>query len=146
MQSLHFDDGFKEFMINDDPKRVIKFNPSDFSILERYQEALENIKRVHAELSEDVEIKKDVTTGEGLNEDVELIAKVNKLIREQVDYIFDSDVADIAFGNQSPLSMVKGVPLFERFITAAQMHIEKELESEMKASQKRVNKYTSQVK
>ena len=33
MQNIRFDDGYKEFMINDDPNKVIRFDPTDFAIL-----------------------------------------------------------------------------------------------------------------
>lgn len=142
MQSLNFNDGFKEFMINNDPDRVIRFNPADFSILERFQEASERITSAQEDTAEGIEVKADGTVDSELDEAVEMIAGINKLIKDQVDYIFDSKVSDIAFGNQSPLSMVKGAPLFERFIEAAQKHIEKEIMAEQKASQKRIEKYT----
>ncbi len=32
MESLKFDEGYKEYMINDDPDRVIRINPSDLNM------------------------------------------------------------------------------------------------------------------
>lgn len=29
MRSLNFNDGYESFMVNDDPNRVIRFNPAD---------------------------------------------------------------------------------------------------------------------
>lgn len=146
MQNISFDDGFREFTINNDVNRVIRFNPSDFSILERFNTAQKKIEEAYDGINEDVKINNDGSPGDELEETAELIKKVNTLINEQVDYIFDSKVSSVAFGNQSPISMVKGVPLFERFIKAAQIYIEKEVMTEQKASQKRISKYTSQVK
>ena len=142
MQNISFDDGFREFMINNDANRVIRFNPSDFSILERFNTAMKEIENAYNKIDKDVELNTDGSPVENLDEYVEIIKKVNMLINEQVDYIFGSNVSAIAFGNQSPLSTVKGVPLFERFIRAAQAYIEKEVIAEQKASQKRGEKYT----
>jgi hypothetical protein len=146
MQSIKFDDGFKEFMINDDPSRVIRFNPADYGIIERFDKARKEIAAEVDKIQEDINIKPDGSAEDDLGEAADLLDRTNKLIRDKIDYIFDSQVSDIAFGRQSPLSSVKGLPLFERFIRAAQPYIEKEVRKEQEASQKRISKYTSQVK
>ena len=149
MQSIRFDDGYKEFMINDDPNRVIRFNPSDYGIIERFNTARKDILNEIEKLQKDFDIKPDGTPDvpdDELEEAAEMMSKVRKLICDKVDYIFGNPVSEIAFGNQSPLSSIKGIPLFERFIRAAQPYIEEEVKKEQQASQKRVEKYTKQVK
>jgi len=146
MQSIRFDDGYKEFMINDDPNKVIRFDPTDFAIIERFNNAMKNIEKATENLENDVNIDSKGEPLSELEEAAEAVAKVNKLIKEQIDYIFDSPVSEMVFGNKSPLALVKGVPLFERFIMAAKEVIEKEVKKEMEASQKRIEKYTKQVK
>ena len=149
MQSIRFDDGYKEFMINDDPSRVIRFNPADYGIIERFNTARKEILAEIDKLQKDIDIKPDGSPDvpeDELGEAAEMMARVRTLICDKVDYIFGSPVAEIVFGTQSPLSSVKGVPLFERFIKAAQPYIEKEVKVEQEASQKRVEKYTKQVK
>ena len=149
MQSIRFDDGFKEFMINDDPSKVIRFNPSDYGIIERFNTARKDILNEIEKLQKDFDIKPDGTPDvpdDELEEAAEMMSKARKLICDKVDYIFGNPVSEIAFGNQSPLSSIKGIPLFERFIRAAQPYIEEEVKKEQQASQKRVEKYTKQVK
>ena len=149
MQGLRFDDGFREFMINDDPSRVIRFNPADYGILERFNTARKQILSETEKIQEDIDINPDGTPNvaeDELEEAAQMLGQVRKLICDQVDYIFGSSVSESAFGTQSPLSSVKGLPLFEKFIKAAQPFIEKEVKAEQLASQKRVNKYTKQVK
>lgn len=146
MQSIRFDDGYKEFMINDDPNKVIRFDPADFGIIERFNTAMKNIEEASETIKNDIDINPQGEPLSELEEAAEAVAKVNKLIKDQIDYIFDSPVSDMVFGNKSPLALVKGVPLFERFIMAAKEVIEKEVKKEMEASQKRIEKYTKQVK
>lgn len=146
MQSIRFDDGYKEFMINDDPDKVIRFDPTDFAIISRFNETRKNIKSEMDLLDKDVNIDNNGEPVDELESAAEAVSRVSNFIKEQVDYIFDSPVSDMVFGNKSPLAMVKGVPLFERFIVAAQSVIEKEIKAEMKASEKRISKYTKQVK
>ena len=146
MQNIRFDDGYKEFMINDDPNKVIRFDPADFGIIERFNTAMKNIEKASETIKNDIDINPQGEPLSELEEAAEAVAKVNKLIKDQIDYIFDSPVSDMVFGNKSPLALVKGVPLFERFIMAAKEVIEKEVKKEMEASQKRIEKYTKQVK
>lgn len=149
MQSLRFDEGYKEFCINDDPNRVIRFNPSDYGIIERFNKARKEILAEMEKIQKDFDLKPDGSPDvpeDELEETAGIIEKVRKLICDKIDYIFGSPVSDVAFGKQSPLSSVKGVPLFERFIQAAQPIIEEEVRKEQEASQKRVSKYTKQVK
>jgi hypothetical protein len=145
MQSLRFDDGYKEFMINDDPNRVIRFNPADFSIIERIKTAYDEIEK-SMKVENDIELKADGTPVEQLGQGAEIVRGINDTIKKQIDYIFNSPVSDMVFGNQSPLGMVKGVPLYERFLNAVIPVIEKEVKEETEASRKRISKYTSQVK
>ena len=149
MQSLRFDEGYKEFMINDDPNRVIRFNPADYGIIERFNKARKDIIAEMAKIQKDFDLKPDGSpdvSEDELEEAAGIIEKVRKLICDKIDYIFGNPVSEVVFGTQSPLSSVKGVPLFERFIQAAQPFIEKEVKAEQEASQKRVSKYTKQVK
>lgn len=131
---LIFDEGFKEFNINGDPNRVIRFNPTDISIIERAQ-------RVKKEIGEEVK-KLDALE---INDD-EAVAKaveeVNKIIKEKINYIFGSDVSETVFGVQSPLTSANGITLAERFIAAAIPVIQKEIEEEDKKSKARMSKYT----
>lgn len=149
MQSIRFDDGYKEFMINDDPNRVIRFNPADYGILERFDIASKEMIQELETIGSDFDLNPDGTPRvpeSEIEEAAKLLAKTRKVICDKVDYIFGSPVSEIVFGSQSPLSSVKGIPLFERFINAARPFIESEVIKEQKASQKRVEKYTKQVK
>lgn len=145
MQSIRFDDGFKEFMINDDPDKIIRIDPADFGIIERFNTAIKNIEK-NMENIDDIDLDTKGEPRDQLDERAQIVAKVNKYIREQVDYIFDSPVSDMAFGNKSPLATAGGIPIFERFIKAAQAVIVKGIEEERKLSEKRIAKYTDQVK
>lgn len=145
MQNLNFDDGYKEFSINNDPNRVIRFNPADFGIIERIDIAYEEIEKA-AKIDVDMELKPDGTPRDDLGKAAEIVKEISDTIKNQIDYIFNSPVSDTVFGNQSPLGLVKGVPLYERFLEVAIPVIQKEVRKEAEASQKRVNKYVSVVK
>ena len=44
MQCISFDEGYKEFAINNDENRVIRFNPKDFGILTRMEDTLSDFE------------------------------------------------------------------------------------------------------
>lgn len=142
MQNLNFDDGFKEFSINNDPSKVIRFNPADFGIIERINTAYNEIQKT-TQIEDDIQLNPDGTPMEMIGKVAEVVKGIADSIKAQIDYIFNSPVSEVVFGNQSPLGMVKGVPLYERFLDIVIPVIKQEVESEMKASQKRVSKYTS---
>ncbi len=140
--NLKIDDGYQEFMINGDPEKVIRFNPSDVGILARFQEAQKAIQEVQNEIQAD--LPKDE---EGQREDSQqmarIVERVSNVVREQVDYIFASPVSEVVFGAASPLSSVKGVPYFERLLQAILPYIEKAIKAEQAASKARTAKYTA---
>lgn len=134
IQSINFEEGYKEFSINGDPERVIKFNPTDFAIIERAQTARKEI----VEASKSIKDEED----EDVEKTAELIKKVDAIIKEKVDYIFGYKISDIVFGLQSPLATKNGITLVERFISGAMPIVQKEIEEEQKKSQAKVSKYT----
>lgn len=133
--SIILDEGYKEFNINGDPNRIVRFNPSDFSIIERANKA----RKAITESLKDFKNIKD----EDIDEASEAIEKVNAVIKENINYIFNSDIYDVVFGNQSPVSFVGGLTLVERFLNAALSIIEKAVGEEQKKSQEKISKYTS---
>lgn len=134
--SINFDEGYKEFCINNDESRIIKFNPADISIIERAQTAMNDFQEELKEIDED----------DDSDAMIEIIKKANKLAKDKIDYIFGYPVADVAFGKQSPLSSKDGVTLFERFIEGALVVIKKEVELESKKRSARIDKYMKVIK
>lgn len=141
-QSINFDEGYKTYEINGDPERVIRFNPSDPGILRRIVVA----KSALSGMSEEVQrIQINADGSSVLEQEAEAVKLIEGKIKEQINYIFGADISTPAFGLQSPLATLKGVPLYERFCNALLPVLEQDIRAEAKASQKRVAKYTSQV-
>lgn len=131
MKNISFDEGFKEFSINGDENRVIRFNPKDLGILTIMESTLSDFNELDKKLKES-------------NEDnlIDTFKDVELSIKEKMNFIFNSDVHDTIFNGQSPLALVKGEFLFMRVINAIIPIIEKEIEAEQKASEKKMAKYT----
>lgn len=145
MQNLQFDDGYKEFSINGDESRVIRFNPRDFAILERIKESYEMIEAASVS-AEDAELNPDGSPLNELSEAADIVKRFDDTVKEAINHIFNSDVSTAVFGKQSPLSLIGGSPLYEKFLETVIPVIRKEVEAESKKSRERIGKYTSQVK
>lgn len=135
MQSISFDEGYKEFAINNDENRIIRFNPKDFGILTRMEDTLSDFEALEKKL-------KDGNEEEFTNN----LREAEKVVHEKIDSIFNANVHDIIFNHQSPISLVGGEFLFMRVIEALIPIVEKEVKYEMQKSEKRMSKYTEKYK
>ena len=128
MNNLNFNEGYKEFTINNNPNRVIRFNPTDIGIIERFEVTSKKLEGIAAGISEN-------------ESDEKVLAKLDAEIKAQIDYIFNQPVSEIVFGAQSPMAPVGGKMLFERFLEAVLPEIKESIEIEKKESAERVGKY-----
>lgn len=133
MRNLSLNTGIKEYMINNDENKVISVNTADINIASRAEQAQKNIEAIQAEY------KNKTNTPQVLSE-------LDLKIREQIDYIFGSRIADVAFGNINCLSLAGGQPIFQNFLDAILPEIKKDLTQERKKSENNIKKYTNQVK
>lgn len=133
MQNIHFDDGFKTYVLNGDESKVIKVNVTDFGIVDRF----EKVKK-------DLEHLADKTTLSQSTDESEM-QQTDRIIREKINYIFGSDVSSAAFGSVYCFSPSNGMPVFVNFINAVMPVIEKEMQVETDKMQLNIDKYTSQL-
>ena len=143
--NLDLGEEYVELTINNDESRVIRIDLTDIGIIERINTSYKKIDEFQ-KMHKDIKINSDGTAAEGFVQSAEVLGMFNTLIREQIDYILDAKVSDIVFGNKNPLSTVKGVPLYARFIEALTPYIEKIVKKEKAESQKRISKYTKVIK
>ena len=101
VRNLSFDDGLEKIKINGDPNRVIVFNPGDMNIITRYNEVVKRMNDLSYET---------LGTEQGDKDDIEYagdqLQLVDKLLKEQFNYLFAADVYDTIFNGQSPLNPV----------------------------------------
>lgn len=140
MEKISFNSGYKTYCINDDENAVIRINTTDIHIIDRITQAKKKLNEIMSEYSAINE--NDVTSDEA----VKLMSEAEKKIREQINYVFGSDVCSAAFGITSCLSPVGGQPLFMNFLDAVLPIIEKDVLAERNATSKNIQKYTSQLK
>lgn len=130
---LKIDRGLKSYEVKDLDDTLlgtIYVNPADFGIAARLEEARRAIQQLADGLASDA------------GADVDKIIEADKLIREQVNYIFGSDASSVFFKGVSALALLPdGSMVFEKVLQAAVPIIEDAVGKAIKASQMRVQKH-----
>lgn len=130
---LKIDRGLKSYEVKDLDDTLlgtIYVNPADFGIAARLEEARRAIQQLADGLTSDADA------------DVDKIIEADKLIKEQVNYIFGSDASSVFFKGVSALALLPdGSMVFEKVLQAAVPIIEDAVGKAIKASQMRVQKH-----
>lgn len=104
-------------MINDDPNRVIEFDPSDLEFIESFYNLIETFEKKEKDFK-----KRDAVLRANKDKDkygmpknakarIALNREVCNFIKEQIDVLFGEGTSEKAFGNKNNLEMI--VALFD---------------------------------
>lgn len=146
MKNLSFDDGRQSFMVNNDPNRVIRFNPADPEIINRILNLQEEFKGY--QIPEGIELNPDGTPKNGMEKEGAYIAEFTSAMRKAFNSIFNADVYDKIFDGQSPLCIVNQRYLYEGVLESLKELMEPAMEAYREQNQKlteRMNKYLGDV-
>lgn len=150
MKNISFNDGYESFTINNDPDRVIRFNPKDVGILERFDKVRRELKEetANTEILLGSDGKPIDAKSMSIEDASEVISRLNQTIMSKVDYIFSSPVSHTVFGVQSPLAIVgnNGDFLYEAFLAAAFEIVKERIEESAAELDEKVERYTGKYK
>lgn len=138
MKSLNFKSALKTYAINGDESNVIKVNTADVGIFERAAKAQNFLADVRSKAEE-------IENGDKKNA-IEVISELDKQVREQLNFIFGTDVSTPAFGTMNCMTFVDGVPVFVGFLNALLDEITADVAAEQKKAENNIAKYVNQVK
>jgi hypothetical protein len=105
MDSIRIDTGVKRLSINDDPKRVIEFNPYDVIFAEKFYALIADFEAKLAEYQERIAAVEtvDETDEHGLplnaGERIAIHKEVCEYVRERIDHLFGEGTSQTAFGD-----------------------------------------------
>lgn len=112
MKPIRFDEGYKEYMINDDPGRVIRLR-LDPNMIERYEGAVARLEEC------------EQTFGEL---DADNMSRYDSELRELINDAFGTDICTPAFGNASLFTPTSGGEvLFMAFFNSFLPELEKDI-------------------
>ena len=110
MDSLRIDAGVIRIAINDDPERVIEFNPHDILFAERFYKLLHEFEDREGEFSAKAD-ELDAVEGDNMGERLVFMREVCEFMRGQIDALFGAGTSQKAFEDALSLEM------FEQFFS-----------------------------
>lgn len=148
MKSLKINEGLEEFMVNDDPARVVRFNTADPEIINRILEMEAGFKNY--KLDDDIELNPDGSPKGDMEKSAAYIGEFSKAMRKAINDIFNADVYDVLFNGQSPLCIVgskgKEKYLFEEIVDALLGIMQPAMAEYSRKNEKKMNKYLGDIK
>lgn len=138
MPSISIKTDRKEIEIIRDGEKVgsIYFSPSDTAIFARLRDVRERLSKLEIHTPDDAD--SDAIIDE--------MRRVDKEIRDAIDYAFDYPCSDVAFGSGFSFSMASGTSEAEQFLDGAIKIIEKEMKAGAAKAKARQDKYLSRHK
>lgn len=139
MESLRISTGGVRLCINDDPNRVISFNPEDLAFAERFYALLGDFEEKEKDYQAKAEALQQNTETDDLGipknfgAALALLHETCDFMREKIDGVFGAGTSQTVFGDANTLDM------FEQFFTGITPFVRKSRE-------KRVLKYTGKQK
>ena len=124
MDSIRIDSGSIRLAINDDPDRIIEFNPNDVAWVERFYGLISDFEAKETEYKEraarlDEDREKDAYgLPKNVGQSIELIKEICVYFREKLDEVFGAGTSQKAFGDMNTLYM------FEQFLDGITPYIQ----------------------
>lgn len=127
----------KRFRIDGDDNRIIELNTSDMTILNRLDESERRLRELadstNTDLTGDDKSDKDI---------VSKLLETDKEMRDIIDYLFDSPVADICAPDGSMYDPFNGKYRFEHIMETLFTLYEQNISDEIKKMRRNVQKHT----
>ena len=113
MDSIKIDSGIKRIAVNDDPDRVIVFNPSDIQFAERYYDLTRDFEIKLAEYEKRAEVIDQVTEVDTIGLPVNMADRIAfmrdicEYVYGQIDRLFGAGTSQKAFDGTLGLDMIQ---------------------------------------
>jgi len=124
----------KQFTIDGDENRIIELNTSDMSILSRIQDSYQKL--------EDLSNRAMSMSDSDFEETAKTLKEIDGEMRDLINYIFDSDIADTCAPEGTMYDVFNGQFRFEHILDRLISLYENNMDKEYKLMQKNIKKYT----
>lgn len=130
---ITINDGYKTYDIKNQDGKLLgqfSFNPSDTSIVKRHANVVERLENLEISEQKDNLLKS--------------LDEIEKIIYEEINYLFDAEVAESFFSIMGPLSPLENGQFFvESVLDAIGQVIQAETGERVKKINGKINKHTS---
>lgn len=117
MESIRVDIGLKRIAINDDPNRVISFNPSDLLFAEKFYAMLKEVRKLLVEIErktaefdkqniDDIYITDDIEFPAVIDEAIEFHKQSCEKMFVEIDKLFGEGTSEMVFQGVYALEVV----------------------------------------
>lgn len=130
----------RKFAINGDITRLLEICVSDMNIIVRLNEAYPKLQGL---VNEAQDALGGLDDDAGLGELADVLVKIDKDMREQIDYIFDTNASEICAPKGNMYDPIDGGFRFEHIIECLAKLYETGLEGEFKKLQTKTAKHTT---
>lgn len=132
----------KRFRINGDNSKILELNVSDLNLTSRlnvaYSKLVSLMDEVQDTLGSEPAIESDTVTPEQTEKVLEELHRLDEKMREQIDYIFDSNVSEVCAGAGSMWDPIDGALRYEHIISGLLELYENNYSSEFDKLKRRV--------
>ena len=132
----------KRFRLNGDPDKVIALNMSDLGLYSRLEKGYAKLRQIASEIA-DVDFDPEKDDVETLETAMSTLDKLNDAMKEQIDYIFDAEVADKACDGGTMYDPYNGTLRYEHILETLLGLYESNISKEFKAMQRNMAKHTA---
>lgn len=133
MKSINFNTGIKKYAINGDEDNAVSINVSDLNLFKRIKDSETAFDPILARLDEEENTP-------------ELLAEVDKAIKDKLDFIFGTNISEKVFGGTNCLSPLEDgnllfMAFFEAFVPVVLEDIKKTQKSFDESKNDKFSKY-----
>ena len=132
----------KKFRIAGDYNRMLELNVSDMNIYSRFSKAYPKLEEFAKKASEKVE-KIDVNADDAMDKIAEFLTDIDKAMREQIDFIFDTNASEVCAPSGNMFDPVNGKYRYEHIIETLSKLYTTGFEDEIAKFKNNTNKHTS---
>lgn len=132
----------KRFRLNGDPNKVISLNMSDLGLYNRLEKGYAELRRIASEIP-DVEFDPENDSIEQLDRAMNTLDKLDRAMKEQIDYIFDAEVADKASDGGTMYDPYNGTLRYEHILETLLGLYNTNITNEFKLMRKNMSKHTA---
>ena len=132
----------KKFRINGDNNLIIELNTSDMNIITRLEEATPKFQALEQKINELGNVaSQDQGDSEAIAATAQALREVDKGMRDMIDFVFDSPIADKVSDGGTMYDVFGGKFRYEHVLDKFMALYEENLANEYRLMKKRVNKY-----
>lgn len=129
----------KRFRINGDNSKILELNTSDMRIASRLKEAYPRLNTLMDEVADEFNnLPDEVEDEETLTKVADAVDKIDRKMRDEVDYIFDANVSEVCGSDGSMWDPIDGMFRYEHIIDKLAKLYENNLDKEFADMKRRV--------